>query len=141
MKYSEFKQKQQEKSNDFVDKYIYIAFGGTREEVIKTLKEDYNITDYENLIGLTSGCYCYKKDVDTVNNFYIKLGEEKHSFVLNNLHDALIYEFWNHESAFSRDYNRVIKDYFDLTDDEIAENKQIILSAIKDFEEEFYTYN
>lgn len=141
MKYAEFREQLQKESDEFVDKHIYIAFGFSREEVIKKLKEDYNITDPENLVGLSAGCYCYKDDYENVKTFYDNIEDKRKNFVLNNLHDSLVYEFWNHESALSGDYLDMLKDYFMFTDKEIKDNLEEIKLAIKDYEEEFFKYN
>lgn len=136
----EFREKQSEEFNEFVKGNIFYLFG-TEEEAIETLaKEGLSV---EDVVDIGLGGYLRKTKIDEYEALVMKLKEERHEFILNNLYDSLIYYLWDYEIeiSLSYTYEDVPKVLLDLSDEEIKANQEVINKAFRDYREEFYKLN
>ena len=79
----EFREKQSEEFNEFVKGNIFYLFG-TEEEAIETLaKEGLSV---EDVVDIGLGGYLRKTKIDEYEALVMKLKEERHEFILNNLY-------------------------------------------------------
>lgn len=142
MNYREFKEKQREEANSFTKNKLFFAFGTSEEEVKTKLKEEYDLEPSE-VVGIGAGTYILKESYPEVMAFFDKQGNDLKEFILNNLHDALTYEFANHELeiSLSYSYRSFLTDWVGLTEEEIESNKSEINKAIEDYREDFYKHN
>ena len=142
MNYREFKQKQEEEANAFIDGKMFFAFGTTEQEVKDKLKNDYGV-DASEVVGVGAGTYILKESYEEVLKFFDKQAKELKEFTLNNLNDVLTYEFANHELeiSLSYSYRSFLTEWVGLSEEEIDDNKEEINRAIKDYREDFYKHN
>ena len=108
MRYYEFKKKQQD---EFDKLPMKAAFGDKQfEEMMAEWGLTTSEEDLKKIKGLAPGCFCLKKDyqsfIDLVNQHIKEMDE----FLSDddNLEDALIYEFGNHECCLTWNFKEGI---------------------------------
>ena len=108
MKYQEFKKKQQD---EFGKLPMKAAFG---DKQFKEMMAEWGLTtskeDLEKICSIGAGAYCLKKDYHLFIEFSERSVKEDEEFYSNdeNLKDALIYEFGNHECGYTWDFENGI---------------------------------
>lgn len=108
MKYVDYKAKQQKEFNKLPMK---AAFG---DKQFKEMMAEWGLTtskeDLEKICSIGAGAYCLTKDYHLFIEFSERSVKEDEEFYSNdeNLKDALIYEFGNHECGYTWDFENGI---------------------------------
>lgn len=108
MKYQEFKKQQQD---EFDKLPMKAAFG---DKQFKEMMAEWGLTtskeDLEKICSIGAGAYCLKKDYHLFIEFGERSVKEDEEFYSNdeNLKDALIYEFGNHECGYTWEFENGI---------------------------------
>lgn len=104
MKYQEFKKQQQD---EFDKLPMKAAFG---DKQFKEMMAEWGLTtskeNLEKIYSIGAGAYCLKKDYHLFIEFGERSVKEDEEFYSNdeNLKDALIYEFGNHECGYTWEF-------------------------------------
>lgn len=108
MKYVDYKAKHQEEFNKLPMK---AAFG---DKQFKEMMAEWGLTtskeDIEKIASLGGGAYCLKEDKHLFIEFAERSVKDDEKFYSNddNLKDALIYEFGNHECGYTWEFENGI---------------------------------
>lgn len=106
MTYQEFKEKQNEKYNEFP---LGAAFN---DRQFAEMMEKFGLApdDTDKIVHVYSGVFIRKSDVDAFNRLLDELDAAREQFLSdrNNLYDAIIYEMGNHEYAYTYDDREVL---------------------------------
>lgn len=108
MTYYEFKKQQQD---EFDKLPMKAAFG---DKQFKEMMAEWGLTtskeDLEKIRSIGAGAYCLKKDYHLFIEFGERSVKEDEEFYSNdeNLKDALIYEFGNHECGYTWEFENGI---------------------------------
>ncbi len=108
MTYYEFKKQQQ---GEFDKLPMRAAFG---DKQFKEMMAEWGLTtskeDLEKICSIGAGAYCLTKDYHLFIEFSERSVKEDEEFYSNdeNLKDALIYEFGNHECGYTWDFENGI---------------------------------
>ncbi len=108
MKYVDYKAKQQKEFNKLPMK---AAFGDKQfEEMMAEWGLTTSKEDLEKICSIGAGAYCLKKDYHLFIEFGERSVKEDEEFYSNdeNLKDALIYEFGNHECGYTWEFENGI---------------------------------
>lgn len=108
MKYVDYKDKQQKEFNKLPMK---AAFGDKQfEEMMAEWGLTTSKEDLEKIYSIGAGAYCLKKDYHMFIEFGERSVKENEEFYSNdeNLKDALIYEFGNHECGYTWEFENGI---------------------------------